>query len=184
MTADVYGSTRVDTAAAAWQLRMPLRWGSVFAGAIIGLALMHLANSLWFAISHGSDVDAVARNLHWFGLGSSLFALFVGGWIAGWMTRVRGAGVGIVNGLTVWGLVLVGNLLIEVPSSLEVFDRAAAPLSEWGADPLWASFFALGGGLVVAAIAGTIGGASPGAKENPTEEAAEDQPRRSQLAPD
>jgi Flp pilus assembly protein TadB len=51
------------------------------------LALMHLANSLWFAIAHGSDVDGVARNLHWFGLGSSLFALFIGGWIAGWMTR-------------------------------------------------------------------------------------------------
>lgn len=134
-----------------------VRWGAVFAGAIVGLATLFLFNSLWVALGNGSDMDFVARNIHWFGLASSLVALFLAGLIAGWMSDRSDLGVGLVNGLTVWALVLVATLVLDVPSSLEVFGFTAAPLSEWGADPLWATFWSLSGGLVVALVGGTAG---------------------------
>lgn len=138
-----------------------IRWGAVVAGAIVGLAILFLFNAFWMALGEGSDIDVVARNLHWFGLASSLVALFAGGLLAGWMSGHRGTGPGLLNGLTVWGLILVGTLLLDVPSSLEVFGFTAAPLSEWGADPLWATFWSLLGGLVVAAVGGVLGGGLP-----------------------
>jgi peptidoglycan/LPS O-acetylase OafA/YrhL len=142
-----------------------VRWGPVFAGAIIGLAILFLANSLWMALATGSDMDFVGRNVHWFGLASALVALYAGGLIAGWMTGVRGIGAGLVTGLTVWGLVLIGTLVLGVPESLDVFGFTAAPLSEWGADPLWATFWSLIGGLAVAVAGGTVGAGLPGYRE-------------------
>jgi hypothetical protein len=138
-----------------------IRWGPVFAGAIVGLAILFLFNAFWMALGEGSDIDGVARNMHWFGLASSLIALFVGGLLAGWMTGHGGLGLGLLNGLTVWGLILVATLVLDVPASLEVFGFTAAPLSEWGADPLWATFWSLLGGLIVAGIGGVVGGGLP-----------------------
>lgn len=138
-----------------------LRWGGIFAGAIVGLAILFLFNSFWTALANGSDIDFVARNVHWFGLASSLVALFAGGLVAGWMSDHPGTGPGLFDGLTVWALILVGTLILDVPSSLEVFGFTAAPLSEWGADPLWATFWSLLGGLVVALVGGVLGGGMP-----------------------
>lgn len=147
-----------------------VRWGPIFAGAVVGLAVLFLFNSFWLALGDGSDVDFVQRNVHWFGLGSSLIALFVAGLIAGWMADPVGTGLELANGLTVWALVLVGTLILDVPSSLEVFGFTAAPLSEWGADPLWATFWSLLGGLVVALVGGVLGGGMPWAGDPPTAE--------------
>lgn len=138
-----------------------IRWGAVFAGAIVGLAILFLFNALWVALADGSDIDFVSRNLHWFGLASSLVGLFAGGLLAGWMSGHGGTGLGLINGLAVWGLILIGTLLLDVPNSLEVFGFTAAPLSEWGADPLWATFWSLLGGLVVAVVGGVLGGGLP-----------------------
>jgi hypothetical protein len=149
---------------------VPMRWGSVFAGAIVGLAVLVLINSLWFAL--GTDVGFIEDNLHWFRLVSAIIAFFVGGVIAGWMSGLGGAVTGMFQGVTVWGLVLIGTLALDVPESLEIFDQAAAPLGEWGTGTLWATFLSLAGGLVVAAIGGVFGGGlsgavGPGARDEP-----------------
>ncbi len=138
-----------------------IRWGPVFAGAVVGLAIMLLLSSLWVAIGQGTGVEGVANNLHWFGLVSVIVALFVAAYLAGWLGGSRGWGPGLVNGLTVWALILVGTLLIGVPSALRIFDAAAGPVQELADAPLWATFWSLLGGLVVAVIGGAMGGSAP-----------------------
>lgn len=145
-----------------------MRWGSVFAGAIVGLAVLVLINAFWHAL--GTDVGFIEDNLHWFRLASAIVAFFVGGVIAGWMAGIGGPVIGMFKGVTVWGLVLIGTLALDIPESLEIFDQAAAPLGEWGTGNLWAAFLSIAGGLVVAAIGGMLGGglsgtAAPGARD-------------------
>jgi hypothetical protein len=138
-----------------------VQWGAVLSGTVIGLAIVVLLNSLWFALAEASDVGGIQGNLHWYAMGSALAGIFLGGLIAGWMTGIPGAGQGLVNGLTVWGLVLIGTLLVAVPGALRVVEFTAVPLGEWGADALWATFWAITGGMVAAGLGGIIGGALP-----------------------
>jgi hypothetical protein len=138
-----------------------VQWGAVLSGTVVGLAVVVLLNSLWFALAQASDITVVQDNLHWFAMGSALAGVFLGGLIAGWMTGIPGAGQGLVNGLTVWGLVLVGTFVVAVPGALQVIEFTALPLGEWGADALWATFWAITGGMVVAGLGGVIGGALP-----------------------
>jgi hypothetical protein len=135
-----------------------IRWGPVLAGAVVGLALMVLLSSLWVALAQGSGIDAIDRNLHWFGFGTAVFALLLAGLLAGWLSGVRGAGAGLFHGLTVWGLILVGTIVVTVPQAFQLFQAFTSPLPELGAGPLWATFLSLLIGLVAAAAGGMIGG--------------------------
>lgn len=138
-----------------------VRWGAIFAGAVVGLAVLLLLSSLWVAIGEGTGVQGVADNLHWLGFISALFALFVAGYVSGWAAGTRGWGPGLFNGLTVWSLILVGTLVIGVPSALQIFDAAAGQIEELAQAPLWATFWSLLGGLLAAIVGGAIGGSAP-----------------------
>lgn len=135
-----------------------MRWGAVFAGAVIGLALMVLISSLWLALALGSGIDAIDRNLHWYGFATAVGALLIAGLLAGWLSGVRGAGAGLFHGLTVWGLVLIGAIVIAIPQAFHLFQAFTSPLPELGAGPLWATFLSLLIGLVAAAVGGAVGG--------------------------
>jgi putative membrane protein (TIGR04086 family) len=157
--------------------RTLIHWGSISAGAVWALAVTVLLSALWLALGYASEVNAVRDNIEWFLAASAMTGLFVGGFLAGWLPGVRGWGPGVINGMTVWGIILTISLLIGIPS---VLGGAAALLdnvggvsrvtgsggqslaSGNGVDPgLWAGFFTAMVGFVLAAIGGALGGASP-----------------------
>jgi hypothetical protein len=85
-------------------------------------------------------------------------ALLIAGLMAGWLSGVRGAGAGLFHGLTVWGLILLGTIVIAIPQAFQPFAAFTSPLPELGAGPLWATFLSLLIGLVAAAAGGMLGG--------------------------
>jgi hypothetical protein len=146
-----------------------VRWGAVIAGGVLAVALLLLLSSFWMALGFGSEVDPVAQNLEWFIGGSAIACLFVGGWVAGRMSGVRGAGAGIAHGATLWAVVLLVTLSIGIPAVLNILNlgRVATEIGRQtgviaqGVDAsLWATFLSLVGALVAAAIGGMIGGAT------------------------
>jgi putative membrane protein (TIGR04086 family) len=157
--------------------RALIHWGSVFGGAVWALGVTVLLSALFLALGYASGIDAIKDNIEWFLAGSAMVGLLVGGFLAGWLPGVRGWGPGVINGMTVWGLILTVSLLIGIPS---VLGGAAALLDNVGgvsritgatgqslatgnaADTgLWAGFFTALIGFVLAAIGGALGGASP-----------------------
>jgi hypothetical protein len=144
-----------------------LRWSAVFGGLILGLALLMVLSALWFAMAFGSGVDVVEENLDWFVGLSAVFALFVGGLLAGYLSGVRGAGTGMLHGFTLWGLMLVVTLVVGVPSILGTLglDRTVDTAATAGSldirdMAIWATFWTLLGGFAAAGLGGMIGGAT------------------------
>ncbi|MGZ5348682.1 MAG: hypothetical protein ACXWZU_00555 [Actinomycetota bacterium] len=144
-----------------------VRWGAVIAGGVLAVALLLLLSSLWMALGFGSEVSFIVDNLEWFIGGSAIFCLFVGGWVAGRMSGVRGAGAGMAHGATLWAIVLLVTLAVGIPAILNILNlgRVATEIDQQtgviaqGVDAsLWATFLSLVGALVAAAIGGAIGG--------------------------
>ncbi len=143
-----------------------VRWGAIFAGAVWGLAVMAVLTSLWLALAYPSEIDFVRDNLEWFIAGSGAFALFVAGFLAGFLTDNRGPGSGWLHGMTAWGLLLIATLSFGIPSVFGLFNvgqlRTIGEADLVGpevSDALWVTFLTLVVGAVAAAIGGTIGGA-------------------------
>jgi hypothetical protein len=144
-----------------------IRWGAVFAGVVLGLALLALLTTLWFALAFNSDVETVRVNLEWYVGITAIVSLFIGGLLAGWLSGVRGAGAGLFNGITMWGLILIVALAVGIPAIFNVFNlgRVSAITDESGitasgVDPaLWASFWTILGGFLASGLGGLIGGA-------------------------
>jgi hypothetical protein len=144
-----------------------IRWGAVFAGTVLGLALLALLTTLWYALAYGSGVDQVRSNLEWYVGISAIVCLFLGGLLSGWLSGVRGAAAGFFNGMTIWAMILVLTLAIGVPSLMNVFNLGRVTQLADGTstgiigvdNALWATFWAILGGLLASAIGGAIGGA-------------------------
>jgi putative membrane protein (TIGR04086 family) len=85
------------------------------------LAVTVLLSALWLALGYASEVNAVRDNIEWFLAASAMIGLFVGGFLAGWLPGVRGWGPGVINGMTVWGIILTISAIGIPPCS-------AAPL--------------------------------------------------------
>jgi hypothetical protein len=144
-----------------------IRWGAVFAGVVLGTALLALLTTLWFALAFNSNVDSIRVNLEWYVGITAVVSLFIGGLLAGWLSGVRGAGSGLFNGITMWGLILIVALAIGIPAVFNVFNlgRVTAlaegtTLTSSGVDTaLWASFWTILGGFVASGLGGLIGGA-------------------------
>lgn len=145
-----------------------IRWGAVFAGAVLGIALLALLTTLWFALAYGSEMDQVRTNLEWYVGISAIACLFIAGLLAGWLSGVHGVGSGFFNGVTIWALMLIITLSVGVPAILNVFnlgrvtqlDVETGGLLASDADTiLWASFLSILGGLVASGLGGMIGGA-------------------------
>jgi peptidoglycan/LPS O-acetylase OafA/YrhL len=147
-----------------------IRWGAIFAGAVIGLSLLVVLTTLWFAMAYGSEMESVRDNLRWYVGGSAIAALLIGGIVAGYGSGVRGAGSGILHGITIWGLLLIVIVAVGIPSvntifsvgrvATQVTDQTAQGVVAAGSDTaLWATFWSIVGGFVAASIGGAIGGA-------------------------
>jgi hypothetical protein len=144
-----------------------IRWGAVFAGVVLGLALLALLTTLWFALAFNSDVETVRVNLEWYVGITAIASLFIGGLMAGWLSGVRGAGSGLFNGITMWGLILIVALAVGIPAIFNVFNlgRVSAITDGIGSTGsgvdtvLWASFWTILGGFLASGLGGMIGGA-------------------------
>lgn len=144
-----------------------IRWGAVFGGAILGIALLAGLTSLWFALAYASGVEEIRADLEWYLGGSAVVSVFIAGLLAGWLSGVRGSGSGFFNGVTIWALMVTLTVTIGVPAVFSVFNLgrvsqldAAGGLLNPNADTvLWATFFAILGGLVASGLGGAIGGA-------------------------
>lgn len=144
-----------------------IRWGAVFGGAVIGIALLALLTTLWFALAFGSGIEQIRGNLEWYVGGSAIACLFVAGLLAGWLSGVNGAGSGFFNGVTIWALMLIIVLSVGIPAVLNVLNLGRVTALEVdtggllasGEDVLWATFLSILGGLVACGLGGMIGGA-------------------------
>lgn len=134
------------------------RWGAIVAGAVAGVGAFLLLSTLWAAVGLDSDVDFVADNIEWFNVLSAIVALGVAGFLAGYLSGLRGVGPGAVNGLSAWGLFVTVTLLIGAPELLARVDEPLAVDAVDPATPLWAAFWAVLGSLVVAVALGALGG--------------------------
>ena len=153
-----------------------LKWSAVFGGLVLGLAMLLLLSSLWLALAYGSEVDTIRDNLGWFMGASAVLSLFVAAILTGYLSGVRGAGPGLLHGLTLWGLLMLLSVTVGIPALLNVFGlnalangaATATTLSSRGSDgTLWVTFWTLIGGFVAAGLGGMIGAsftrAEPGA---------------------
>jgi hypothetical protein len=164
--------TRYATTTAAPAVGSPdpqrIRWGAVFAGAVLGIALLALVTTLWFALAYGSGNDQIRTNIEWYVGISGVVCLFVAGLLAGWLSGVHGFGSGFFNGMTIWALMLIITLSVGIPAVMNVFNlgRVAQFDAETGGllstdadNVLWATFFSILGGLIASGLGGAIGGA-------------------------
>jgi hypothetical protein len=144
-----------------------IRWGAVFGGAVIGIALLALLTTLWFALAFGSGMEQIRTNLEWYVGISAIACLFVAGLLAGWLSGVNGVGSGFFNGVTIWALMLIIVLSVGIPAVLNVLNLGRVTTLEVGTDGLlangedvlWATFLSILGGLVACGLGGMIGGA-------------------------
>lgn len=163
------GTTQIGTWQAPATSPQRIRWGAVFAGTVLGLSLLALLTTLWFALAYASGLEEVRVNLEWYVGVSAILCLFVGGVLAGWLSGVRGAVSGFFNGMTIWAMVLLLTLAVGLPSILNVLNLgrvtqlpvdATATTGLPSVDAaLWATFWSILGGLLASAIGGAIGGA-------------------------
>jgi hypothetical protein len=143
-----------------------IRWGAVFGGAVLGIALLALLTSLWIALAYGTDVDEIRTNLEWYLGASAVFSLFVAGLLAGWLSGVRGAGSGFFNGVTIWAMVLILTI-VGFPAIRDVLNLGGIARIDDTSDllvpaadtALWATFLSIVGGLLASGIGGALGGA-------------------------
>jgi hypothetical protein len=143
--------------------RTPLvRWGAVFSGTIIGLALTLLAGSLWVALAFSSHEAVFYNHLAWWLAGTAIATTFLAALIAGAVPEAIGVAGGLATGLTTWGLVVVGALAGGIPGLVAY--GATRPITVNGIQIAvttvrpWTTFWALLIGLVVAALGGILGG--------------------------
>ncbi len=139
-----------------------VRWGPVFAGAVIGLAVFVLLDALWLASAASGSGGWVRDNLSWLLVASAAFALLLTGVVAGAYAGVRGPLVGVANGVTAWGLLLVLAATAVVPRLVNPASAIGVGTGSLGGlnavDGLWTLFWSLLVGLVVAAVGGLLGG--------------------------
>src|SRR5215207_7576138 len=89
-----------------------IRWGPVFSGAVIGLGLAVMAGALWFALAFDEGTRAFRDYLDWWLAGTAIGATLVGAFIAGLASARRGPGGGLLQGMTLWGVLVVAMLTV------------------------------------------------------------------------
>lgn len=147
-------------------------WSAIWTGLAWTLAITVTFSALWLAIGFANpgDVTTFTRDIEWWLAGTVVVALFVGAFIAGWVPGIRGWGPGLIDGVTVWALLLSISLIVGVPTVLG--GSAIVGLGGAGAGPspnvpgfnsfgsLWATFWVALLGLLSAAAGGALGGAT------------------------
>lgn len=113
-----YAGERASVAVVARDL---VRWGPIWAGLLLALAVQLVLGGIGLAIALSSHnpaapnyADMVAGTLSWWNAFSMLIALFVGGYIAGRMAAVLGLRNGVTQGSVVWALALLIGVILSV----------------------------------------------------------------------
>ena len=162
-------NTTVRSTRGATEARTPVgrgfslvRWGPSFAGSITTIATTAMGMALWWGIGYGSNVNFVANNMPWFFLGTILFSLLLGGAIAGRVAGLRGARVGVSDGLIVWGLTVIAALIPLALRGVAMANSgnghpATTTAFQVSGGTTWALFGAIAGGLVCALVGATLG---------------------------
>lgn len=137
-----------------------IRWGAVLAGVVLGLSLLILLTSLWAALAYGSGMTTIADNIEWYVAVSGVVSMLVGGTLAGWLSGIPGGAPGLFNGFAVWGLILIGSIVIGLPAVAATL--TVNPQVAFGGTPqsasVWAPFVALLVGALAAGLGGLLGG--------------------------
>ena len=142
-----------------------VRWSAVFSGAVIALAFTLLSGSLWVALAFGSHYSAFYNHLAWWFGGTAIATMFIAALIAGGVSPTRGTTAGLANGLTTWGVVVLGGLAAGIPGLLAY--GSTRPVVVNGIRVAvttvrpWTTFWSLVIGLGAAVVGGTIGGMLP-----------------------
>ena len=153
-----------------------IQWGGVFAGTVIGLAAGGLLSLLWLGLAYGSHRHLFYQHLDWWLGATAIFAMLLAGVVAGASSAARGVTAGIANGVTAWGLVVLGVAAFGIPA---LISTSNATVVHVGAQTLtvktlgwWPSFWSVLIGLGAGAIGGAIGGAPSRRRALATEPAA------------
>lgn len=156
-----------------------IRWGPIWAGLLMALAGFLLLSVLALAIGAQAveligAAGTVATITGWATAIIGLIAFFVGGWVAGATSAVRGTVAGLLNGLLVWalGIVLIlvfsalgvgqlfgalGNLFSQF-RALVVITESSPELFGQVADAIASGAFAAFLSILLPAIAAVLGG--------------------------
>jgi hypothetical protein len=164
-----------------------VRSGPVLSGVVVGMGLFALVDVLWLALAHDADSRWAGDALRWLSSGTAAVALLLTGFTAGLFAGVRGMGAGLAHGLTAWGLLLLLSVTAVVPGALDLTVMLAAGFEEdvtttagvlraavdgaTSDSALWASFWTLVVGLMLAASGGVLGGALRRPTAAPAEQA-------------
>ena len=152
-----------------------IQWGGVFAGTVIGLAAGGLLSLLWLALAYSSHRHLFYQHLDWWLGATAIFAMLLAGVVAGASSAARGVTAGIANGVTAWGLLVLGVAAFGIPA---LISTSNATVVHVGARTLtvktlgwWPSFWSVLIGLGAGAIGGAIGGAPSRRRASATETA-------------
>ncbi|MGH9107519.1 MAG: YrzE family protein, partial [Acidimicrobiales bacterium] len=145
--------------------RQLVRWGSVFSGSIIAIAVFGLLDALWLALSFGSQISVVYSNLSWWIAGTAIFSMFLAGFIAGVTSGARGLGAGAMNGITTWGLIVIAVGAVVLPTFAigHVPHTVTTAGHTYSINYLtyWTTFWSVLIGLGAALLGGALGGSLP-----------------------
>jgi len=148
-----------------------VRWGSVFSGTIIAIAVFALLDALWLALSFGSHDSFVYSNLSWWIGGTAIFCMFIAGLIAGVSSGARGVGAGSMGGLTTWALILIGVGIFVVPTfsigHIPNTITASGHLYTINYLTYWTAFWSLVIGLGASLLGGMLGGSMQRSVDGP-----------------
>jgi hypothetical protein len=168
--------TKVEEIPVASSAAPPLvRWGAIFAGAVVSLAFLLLATALWLALAYSSHMATYRDHLDWWIGGSAIGALLLAGLLSGGFSGTRGAGAGLASGVTTWSLVTLGAAAVGIPATLSAGNVHRVVISQqvylvttltW-----WSVFWSMLIGLGAAGLGGLIGGALPRRRRISTETA-------------
>jgi hypothetical protein len=163
-------TTRTDVPVVSERSRPLISWGAIIGGALLGLALLTLLSALWFALAFGTDVNTIRNNLEWFIGASAIVSLLVAGVITGYLSGIRNAGTGFLNGMALWALLLFVTVSVGIPSLLNIFNMGQLTtelqeatdgglLTPGANQAMWATFWTILLGFLAAGLGGAIGGA-------------------------
>jgi hypothetical protein len=140
-------------------------WGPVFAGAVIGLGLAVMASALWFALAFDRGTPSFRNYLDWWLAGTAIGGTLIGAFIAGLAFARRGPVSGLLQGLTLWGVLVVVILTLGTSAAAifgTTFDVTISGTSYTiTTTSYWSVFWTLLIGFGAAAIGGMLGGLIP-----------------------